>query len=337
MRASPQTGLFGAGEPSAWSRRGLLSTALWPVAALFGLAVAARRTAYRRGWMASLPAGAPVVVIGNISVGGTGKTPITGWLAQRLMASGVKPAVVSRGYGGQRRSEPVAVTARSDAAAVGDEPVMLARQTGCPVWVCTDRARAARRAVREGANIVLSDDGLQHYRMGRNLELCVIDGARGLGNGRLLPAGPLREPAQRLDQVDEVLVQGCAGGFGGTGFELRIDHALRLDGRARRPLAAFAGQRVQALAGIGAPERFYAALESAGVDVQPVPVHDHGRVDPDLLLAGGLPVLMTAKDAVKYPAIDGGNLWWTPARVIMPERAAERLVGRVLALLDQQP
>lgn len=305
-----------------------------PAAGLFAAGAALRRAAYRRGWIASVRAGAPLVVIGNITVGGTGKTPITGWLAEQLMGAGRKPAVVSRGYGGRRQAAPVRVTAESDPAEVGDEPVMLALQAGCPVWVCADRADAARRAVEQGADLVLSDDGLQHYRMARDLEICVIDGDRGLGNGRLLPAGPLREPARRLKEVDEVLIQGRAGGFEGIEFELRIERAVRLAGGGERSLKDFAGQSVLALAGIGAPARFHAALESAGLLVEPVPVPDHGRVALEPLLARSLPVVMTAKDAVKYRGAAARDLWWTPARVVLPEPAGGLLVRRVLNLLD---
>ncbi len=325
-----------ASAPQAWGRRGWLSTLLCPLAGLFAAAGAIRRTAYRKGWARSIKAAVPVVVIGNITVGGTGKTPITAWLAESLINAGRSPAIVSRGYGGRRQTAPVRVTGRSDPAAVGDEPVMLARQVGCPVWVCIDRARAACRAAQEGADLVLSDDGLQHYRMARDLELCVVDGHRGLGNGRLLPAGPLREPARRLGEADEVLVQGTGGGFPGLRFELRIDHAVRLDGSARRPLREFAGRRVLALAGIGAPERFHGALAEAGLEIEPVRAPDHGRVSMKKLLQRGMPVFMTAKDAVKYPGRDGQDLWWTPARVVMPGDSAQRIVGKVLALFGNK-
>ncbi len=321
--------------PKAWERRGWLSALLCPAAGLFAAAAAIRRTAYRKGWARSLPAGVPVVVIGNITVGGTGKTPIAGWLAEQLAAAGRHPAIVSRGYGGRRQTAPAPVTRDSDPAEVGDEPVILARQYGCPVWVCIDRASAARRAVEEGADIVLSDDGLQHYRMARDLEICVVDGDRGLGNGRLLPAGPLREPAARLGQVDQVLVQGKNNDFSGLSFDLHIEEVERLDGVEKRPLRAFAGRRVLGLAGIGAPERFHAALAAAGLEVEPVWVPDHGRVSLEPLLQRGLPVIMTAKDAVKYMGFAGSDLWWAPARVVMSEEAAKSVVGRVLSLLDE--
>ena len=317
----------------AWERRGWLSALLCPAAGLFAAAAALRRTAYRNGWLRSLSAGAPVVVVGNISVGGTGKTPIAGWLAQSLAQAGRSPAIVSRGYGGRRHRTPVMVTPQSDPGEVGDEPVLLAKQAECPVWVCVDRARAARRAVAGGADIVLSDDGLQHYRMARDLEICVVDGERGLGNGRLLPAGPLREPRARLEEVDEVLVQGAESGFPGLEFELRIDRALRLDGAEQRRLTEFAGRRVLALAGIGAPRRFHAALRACGIDVEPVRVPDHGRVSLGPLLKRGLPVIMTAKDAVKYPDHVEKDLWWTPAEVFMPESSRERIMRRILDLM----
>ena len=318
-----------------WSRRGWLSALLLPATGLFAAAAAIRRTAYRKGWARSFSAGAPVVIVGNITVGGTGKTPITGWLAKSLAEAGRKPAIVSRGYGGRRQNSPVRVTPHSDAGEVGDEPVMLAMQAECPVWVCIDRASAARRAVAEGAEIVLSDDGLQHYRMVRDFEICVVDGDRGLGNGRLLPAGPLRESSRRLGEVDEVLVQGMQSEFPGRKFELRIDNALRLDGARERPLKDFAGRRVLALAGVGVPQRFRAALRAHGLEVEPIRAPDHGRVSLAALLKRGLPVIMTAKDAVKYHHPGNGDLWWTPARVYMPEGSRERVLRRVLALLDK--
>lgn len=308
---------------------------LRPAAALFAAGAAVRRTAYRSGWARSVAVGVPLVVVGNISVGGTGKTPIAGWLTDRLANTGRSPAIVSRGYGGRRQATPVKVSAESDPAEVGDEPVMLARQAGRPVWVCIDRASAAGRAVEEGADIVVSDDGLQHYRMARDLEICVIDGLRGLGNGLMLPAGPLREPAGRLAEVDQVLVQGRSSEFPGLHFELSIDNAVRLNGSEERALGEFAGGPVLALAGIGAPERFHSALVAAGLDIEPVRAPDHGRVSMGSLLQRGLPVIMTEKDAVKYRGFTGENLWWTPARVTMPEDSAEQLIRRVLSLLDK--
>ena len=320
--------------PGAWRGRGWLSTLLCPAAGLFAAAAAVRRTAYRKGWLRSRSAGVPVVVVGNITVGGTGKTPVTGWLAQLLMEAGRRPAIVSRGYGGRRQTTPVRVTPDSGAHEVGDEPVMLARQAGCPVWVCIDRAAAAREAAAQGAGIVLSDDGLQHYRMARDLEICVIDGNHGLGNGRQLPAGPLREPAARLREVDEVLVQGLGSGLPGARFELRIDRAVRLNGAEQRPLGDFAGRRVLALAGVGVPQRFHAALAACGIEVEPVPAPDHGRVSLKSLKKRDLPIIMTAKDAVKYPDQSGPGIWWTPAEVYMSESSREKLMGRILALLD---
>ncbi|MXW45716.1 MAG: tetraacyldisaccharide 4'-kinase [Gammaproteobacteria bacterium] len=319
----------------AWERRGWLSALLRPAAGLFAAAAAMRRTAYRKGWARSFSAGAPVVIVGNITVGGTGKTPVTGWLAQSLAQAGRSPAIVSRGYGGRRQNTPVRVTPLSDAGEVGDEPVLLAKQAECPVWVCIDRASAARTAVAEGAEIVLSDDGLQHYRMARDFEICVVDGDRGLGNGLRLPAGPLRESSRRLGEVDEVLVQGMQSEFPGCKFELRIDRAVRLDGAGERPLTDFAGRRVLALAGIGFPRRFHAALRAYGLEVEPIRAPDHGRVSRAALLKRGLPVIMTAKDAVKYSDPAGGDLWWTPATVYMPESSRERVLRRVLALLDK--
>ena len=322
--------------PHAWGQRGWLSALLLPAAWLFAAAAALRRTAYSQGWLRKLETDVPVIVVGNISVGGTGKTPITGWLAEKLADAGRSPAIVSRGYGGRRQAAPVRVTPGSDPAEVGDEPVMLARQAGCPVWVCIDRPAAARRAAGEGADIVLSDDGLQHYRMARDLEICVIDGERGFGNGRLLPAGPLRESARRLEAVDAVLVQGGNGPVPGMPFTLRIEQALRLDGNGRRQLEEFAGRHVLALAGIGAPERFHAALAAVAVEVEPIQVPDHGRVALAPLLKRGLPVIMTAKDAVKYRGFEGQDVWWTPAEVVMSDESKGRIINKALALADRR-
>lgn len=299
---------------------------------LYIAVVRLRRAAYRRGWRASAHPGRPVVVIGNLAAGGAGKTPLAAWLAQALAGQGLAPAIVSRGYGGAEPAQPHRVSEHDDPAFSGDEPLLLARVAGCPVWVCRDRLAAARAAVAAGAGVIVADDGLQHYRLRRDFEIVVVDGARGMGNGRCLPAGPLREPATRLQSVDFVV---CNGGGeacpeGALAMRLAGEEALRVDGGERRPLAAFAGERVHAVAGIGHPERFFALLESRGLALIRHPLPDHGAV-PDALLepADGLPVLMTSKDAMRclgQPAAAGA--WQVPVSAQL-EQQGRPLLARL--------
>lgn len=305
----------------AWLTRRWYGTAkspwiLRPLAALFGLvARLRRRRQQRRAREQRLPV--PVVVVGNIAVGGTGKTPFVIWLVERLREWGWRPGVVSRGYGGRARAWPQRVQPESDPAQVGDEPVLIATRAGCPVVVGPDRVAAARELLAAGGvDIVVSDDGLQHYRLWRDLEIVVVDATRGLGNGRLLPAGPLREPASRLAEVALVVANG-SGWTAPAGrplaMRLAADEARRLDGSGARPLAAFAGQTVHAVAGIGNPARFFAMLsqQNIGLVVHPFPDH-HAFTRADLEFGDELPVLMTEKDAVKCRAFAGPAHWVVP-------------------------
>ncbi len=317
---------------ACWYGGSRLAWLLLPFSAVFMALAAVRRRLYLGGWLQRPALPVPVVVVGNITVGGTGKTPVVAWLVGELQQAGYRPAIVARGYGGVDIAEPCLVRADADPAAVGDEPVLLARQTGVAVIVCRDRVAAVREAARQGANIVVADDGLQHYRMRRIAELIVLDGARGLGNGWYLPAGPLREGPGRLKDADAVLVNGGTVGEG-VPFMLRQGRLRALDGNAARALSDFAGIRVFAVAGIGNPARFYAQLRAAGVELQEVPVPDHGRLDLAALRAGdSRPVLMTAKDAVKYAGQGHADVWVVPVSLEMS--AADR--SRVLEpLLDK--
>ncbi len=294
---------YGGAPPPAWAR------ALEP---LYRAVVAARRAAYRRGWMSSGHPGRPVVIVGNLTAGGAGKTPLVIWLVRALVARGLRPAVISRGYGGAEPRRPHRVTPADDPGFSGDEPLMVAALTGQAVWICRDRLAAARAAVAGGAEVLIADDGLQHYRLRRDAEIAVIDGARGLGNGRCLPAGPLREPPSRLAEVDLVVCNG-AGRCppGALTMQLCGEDAVRLDGGERRSLAQFAPGPVHALAGIGHPERFFAMLADRGLEVIPHPLADHGSVPRELLApADGHPVLMTAKDAARCAREPAARACW---------------------------
>jgi tetraacyldisaccharide 4'-kinase len=316
----------------AWLTRRWYGTAkapwfLRPLAALFGLVARLRRRRQQaQAREQRLPV--PVIVVGNIAVGGTGKTPFVIWLVERLREWGWKPGVVSRGYGGTAPRWPQQVRADSDPALVGDEPVLIARHAGCPVFVGPDRALAAQRLLASGGvDIVVSDDGLQHYRLWRDLEIVVVDATRGLGNGKLLPAGPLREPASRLGEVALVVVNG-SGWAAPAGRQLAMrlvaQEARKLDGSGARPLGAFAGQTVHAVAGIGNPARFFAMLsqQNIGLVMHPFPDH-HAFTRADLEFGDELPVFMTEKDAVKCRGFAGPAHWVVPVEArIEPDGVA---------------
>ncbi len=277
----------------------------------------------------------PVIVVGNVTVGGSGKTPLVIWLVRYLEVAGMRPGVVSRGYGGSAGAKPVIVAPDSRAEEVGDEPLLLARRTGIPVCICADRVAAAEHLLREtDVNIVVADDGLQHYRLRRDLEFVVIDGQRGLGNGRMLPAGPLREPAARLTQADLVFCNGESAGIPGHIFQLVPGRARALSGTRERDLTEFRDERVRAVAGIGNPNRFYTLLAKFGIDYEPVVVADHGRVDLEQLAGEHeQPILMTEKDSVKYPGTAVANAWYVPVDVRLPV-AAELAVGELITAMD---
>jgi tetraacyldisaccharide 4'-kinase len=294
------------------------------------LCVRARRGLYEADLLARADSALPVIVVGNISVGGTGKSPIVAWLAQQLKAQGLTPGIVSRGYGGTHRGGPLLVQPDTDPRLAGDEPVMLAATTGCPVCVCADRVAAVEAIAKQGADVVISDDGLQHYRMRRVAEFVVIDGDRGLGNAYLLPAGPLREPPSRLEQADALLLNGGSDSLKGSEFRLLPVDAVALSTGARCSLAEFAGARVWAVAGIGNPGRFYSMLEEHGIQPDPVDVPDHG-VYPlaELVLDRRQPILMTEKDAVKYRHNPPEDAWFVPVTVEFDPADAARLLELV--------
>lgn len=315
--------------------------ALRPLAALYGL-IADRIGAKNKSQAIRLPV--PVIVVGNISIGGTGKTPVTIWLVQQAIALGFKPGVISRGYGGQAAQYPLRVTVTTDPDECGDEPALIARRTRMPVAVAPDRVAAARLLIEEdGVDLLIADDGLQHHRLTRDLEFCVIDGARGLGNGARLPAGPLRDASSRLASVDAVIVNGAlqsplpAHGRPQFAMQLVIENAQSLVDGDTRALSTFAGQTVHAVAGIGHPPRFFAALEAQGLVVIPQPFPDHHRFAAgDLAFADGLPVLMTEKDAVKCAAFARQGLWCVPAEARFGE-ADTAHVRKLLSSLLQKP
>lgn len=318
---------------SIWYEGGALRWPLWPVSGAFRLAAAARRGLYRSGLKRVVPPPVPLVVVGNISVGGTGKTPCVIWLAQSLQARGLAVGIVTRGYGGRSAHWPRRVGEDDDPAEVGDEAVLLAQRTGCAVAAGPDRvAAAALLAEQCRLDVLLSDDGLQHYRMGRSVEIVVIDAARGLGNGSCLPAGPLREPPARLARADAVVVNGA--GYrrpGALRAGLVARRAIRLASGAAEPLESFAGRRVHAVAGIGHPERFFALLERAGLRVDRTPLADHAVIEArQLVFDDGCPVMITEKDAVKCRGIAHEDVWCVPVDLYFEGGDGERLLRLVM-------
>jgi tetraacyldisaccharide 4'-kinase len=292
---------------------------LIPLSMVFGLLATVRRVLFALGLKRAVQLPVPVIVVGNITAGGAGKTPLVLWLAEALKKRGLRPGIVSRGYGG-RVTVPRPVRADSDPETAGDEPVLLARRSGCPVWVGRDRVAAAQAllAAHLDCNVIISDDGLQHYRLARDVEIAVVDGVRRFGNGLLLPAGPLREGTWRLAVVDAVVVNGGAAAAGrDKEYNMRLVGAefynlKRPDQRAQP--ADFQGKRLHAVAGIGHPQRFFDHLASLGLNAAVHPFRDHHRFRlRDLTYPDADAVLMTEKDAVKCAALIGADNCWVLA------------------------
>ncbi|MDR1853758.1 MAG: tetraacyldisaccharide 4'-kinase [Azoarcus sp.] len=329
--------------PTFWRRRSWRAAALLPLAALFRFVAALRRWLYRHDFLRRERLSVPVVVVGNVAVGGSGKTPVVAWLAEELLKAGRHPGIVSRGYGGAGGADgkPILVDKDSDPARCGDEPVLLARLTGCPVAVGSDRPAAARAllARHPECDVIVADDGMQHYRLARRLEIAVVDEA-ALGNCWPLPAGPLREPLSRLAEVDLVLAHGelsptVRAAAGATPIAAMALVGERFRSLTRpdewRDAASFAGQRVHAVAGIGRPERFFATLAALGIDAVPHPFPDHYAYRAeDLAFAPGEAKLMTAKDAVKCAAFAPPDAWELPVRATI----GADVVGPLLEKLD---
>lgn len=314
-----------------WFQKQWLKFTFWhilliPLSWVFGIITAVRRRLYKNGWLKSVRLSVPVVIIGNINVGGTGKTPLVIWLAEQLQLAGYKPGIISRGYGGNVK-QVTEVTASSNPFEVGDEPVLIATRTSCcPVFVSANRVEAglALLAAHPTCNIIISDDGLQHYRLQRDVEIVVYDSAKGFGNGALLPAGPLRESINRLKTVDAIvsngsvvsnellLVQPIEMQLESTAFYNALDNRIKSDAQT------FLHQKVLAIAGIGNPGRFFNQLRLSGLDFQSRAYSDHHAfnvkdfegIEADI-------VVMTEKDAVKCRSFARSNFWVLPVNAVI--------------------
>ena len=349
--------------PAFWYEPHPLGVLLAPLGWLYGLFAVLRRGAYRAGLRRSWQVGRPVVVVGNLCVGGAGKTPLAIAVAKLLARQGVRAGIVCRGYGGSANRWPRQVRPDSDPERVGDEAVLLARRSGVPVASGPNRIAAARILVRRSkCDVILSDDGLQHLRLARDVEIVVVDGMRGHGNGRCMPAGPLREPLSRLASVDLVVVNGAApegedapgkegargglpprpdaSGRGGAGEaegvredepDMRLvagDAVSLLDAGVTRPLDAFRDAPVHAVCGIGHAERFFRTLESHGLTIVRHPFPDHHPFrEEEIRFPGDTPVLMTEKDAVKCERFAGARHWCVPVEAVLSSTFETRLTA----------
>lgn len=325
----------------AWyeGHAGLL--ALWPLEKLYCAVVQRKRGRFLSGKLDSYRAPVPVLVVGNITVGGTGKTPLILWLVEHCRARGLRVGVVSRGYGGKPPQYPWRVRAEDEPALVGDEPALLVRRTGVPLVIDPQRSQAVRLLLeQESLDLVLCDDGLQHYALQRDLELVLIDAARGLGNGRCLPAGPLREPSERLQSVDAVLLNGGeADNAQGYAMQLQPSTLVNVASGESVALDYFPpGQAMHAVAGIGNPQRFFNTLAQLGWQPQAHPFADHATFTlADLQFADDLPVLMTEKDAVKCRSFAPDNVWYLQVEAHPSSAFVDWLDERLAQLLSGQP
>jgi tetraacyldisaccharide 4'-kinase len=320
-----------------WYDRGAPPWWLLPLSLAYGAVAGSRRYLYAKHLRKSTQVSLPVVVVGNLSVGGTGKTPLVCWLVARLTDLGFKPGVVTRGHGGSSGSVRL-IGPADDPKVVGDESILLARRSGVPVAIGRDRPAASQLLVNAGCDVIVSDDGLQHYALARDCEIVVIDGDRRFGNGWLLPAGPLRETPARMAAADAIVVNGGRALLDGA-FSMRLEakSALSLVGNVSKALDEFAGRTVHAVAGIGNPERFFNMLRSHGIEVVGHPLPDHAQLrSGDIFFSDERPVLMTEKDAVKCGNIAGPRHWYVPVTANFDGVESKVLLGIVTQAIQKR-
>jgi tetraacyldisaccharide 4'-kinase len=321
-----------------WSGKSPLYLLLLPLAWLYGLVSGMIRLAYRLGLRKSWRAPVPVVVVGNLTAGGNGKTPVVIWLVEQLQQRGIRVGVVSRGYGGKADHYPLLLSPETGTSQAGDEPVLIYQRTGAPVAVAPERSAAVKTLIEHAQpQLIITDDGLQHYALARDKEIVVVDGVRRFGNGWWLPAGPMRERAARLKSVDAVITNGGEAQRGEIAMHLHPGEAVNLLTGERRPVHAL--QNVVAMAGIGHPPRFFATLRQCGVSpLQTFSLADHQALteaDVSRLAQQQQTLLMTEKDAVKCRAFAAGhkNWWYLPVDAHLAEPQAEQLLQALIALV----
>lgn len=315
-----------------WYKIGIWHVVLIPISFVFWFLSSIRCWFYQVGIFKSSKLSVPVIVIGNISVGGTGKTPLVIAVVEYLQKQGFHPGIISRGYGGA--GDTIAhVTAESNPVLVGDEPVLMAGRLSCPVWVGRRRSVVANKLLQANpkCDVIVSDDGLQHYQLARDIEVAVVDGMRGLGNAMLLPAGPLRESAARLDKVDAVVINGDGSDL--HGFLMKTEGAKFRNLRNKNlylNAAEFRHQKLHALAGIGNPEKFFSYLEKMDLEFARHIYPDHYQFSPeDMTMVSDGQVIMTEKDAVKCMAFAPENAWYLPINAVLDESFFQLLMMKL--------
>lgn len=318
-----------------WSGESPLWRLLLPLSWLYGLVSGGIRLCYKLGLKRAWRAPVPVVVVGNLTAGGNGKTPVVIWLVEQLQQRGIRVGVVSRGYGGKAATYPLLLTADTTSAEAGDEPVLIFQRTGVPVAVSPVRSDAVKAILaHHDVQIIVTDDGLQHYRLARDVEIVVIDGVRRFGNGWWLPAGPMRERAGRLKSVDAMIVNGGVARPGEIPMHLEPGLAVNLRTGERRDVAQLPD--IVAMAGIGHPPRFFATLEACGARPQKcVALADHQSLtysDVSALLAEGQTLVMTEKDAVKCRAFADDNWWYLPVDAHLSGERPDALLDSLISL-----
>lgn len=330
---------------NAWYSGNWFVFLLFPLSWLFRGLIALRLLAYRKGWITRWRAPLPVVVVGNITVGGVGKTPLTIALVEHLKRAGFRPGIVSRGYGSHAPYYPYCVTDQTAVLAAGDEPLLIAQRTGCPMVISPDRVDACKTLLAQyTCDVVIADDGLQHYALDRDLELMVVDGKRGFGNGHCLPVGPLREPLQRIKSVDYCVVNGAEP----TTIKLptKLAAAMQFSEMALKP-RFFANlvtgekiivdewpheKKIHAVAGIGNPERFFSSLKLLGFEVIKHVYPDHHDFIPEDIIFDGRPIIMTEKDAVKIRRFNFDNTWYLHVDAALERSFVEGFIDKVKQL-----
>lgn len=321
---------------NSWYQHSVLRWLLSPLSGLYRLITGLRKRGFERGWFTSYKLPVPVIVVGNISVGGTGKTPFVIWLAEQLKQAGYRPGIISRGYGGNAHRYPLDVTENTATQLAGDEPVLIARRSGCPVVVDPKRSQAALHLLSHyQCDAIISDDGLQHYALQRDIEIVLVDGQRRFGNKFCLPAGPLREPLARLKHVDFIVFNGSES-VKSPFYQMCLQPSQwvnLLDESLVAPLMHFNGQQAHAVAAIGNPQRFFDLLCEHNITVQSHHFADHHVFSAaDLNFNDSLPVLMTEKDAVKCRDFAHSSMWYLPVSAALSEELSAAILLKLKGL-----
>jgi len=317
---------------NSWYKPSIIPWLLWPLSLVYCLIIRLRKVLYQRGIFTQHQLPVPVIIVGNISVGGTGKTPFVIWLAQQLKQAGHRPGIISRGYGGKAPHYPYRVTTKSIAKFAGDEPILIHRHSQCPMVVAPDRVAAARQLLlQNNCTVIIADDGLQHLALGRDIEIIIVDAQRQFANKQCLPSGPLREPLSRLKQCDFIVYNGNIDADKHS-MQLNQLHAINLvDPTLNRTISSFKPHTIHAVAGIGNPDRFFDQLSSQGLDIISHPFDDHYQfTEQDFDFNDQHPtILMTEKDAVKCQDFPQKNMWYIPIKATIKGTLSQQIITQL--------